>query len=168
MSRTYGVLTTAHLLAPVAIANTETVVTSYSMPATFMEAGTTFLVKAYGRLTTGATGGSSIFRCRIGTTTLTGNIAATLTIANAALATAAPFVVDMLVTVRTDGASGTVLGNVSVMGGIVGAFTAIADVSLLASSVAVDTTAVKLVELTYISGNAGSTATFENATIGVI
>lgn len=168
MSRTYGVLTTAHLLAPVAIANTETVVTSYSMPANFMEAGTTFLVSAFARLTTGATPGSSIFRCRIGTTTLTGNIAATLTIVNATLTTAAPFVLQMLVTVRTAGAAGTVLGNVYVAGGIVGAFTAIADVSLLSTAVAVDTTATKLVELTYISGNAGSTATFENATIGVL
>lgn len=166
--RTYGVLTTAHLVTAAAIANTETVITSYSMPIGFMEAGTSFLVKAYGRLTTGATGGSSIFRCRIGTTTLTGNIAATLTIANAALVTNGPFVLDMLVTVRTSGASGTVIGNVSVEGGIVGAFTAIGDVSLLSSTVGVDTTAIKLVELTYISGNAGSTATFENATIGVV
>lgn len=168
MSRTYGVLTTAHLVAPAAIANTETVVTSYSMPANFMEVGTSFLIVAYARLTTGATGGSSIFRCRIGTTTLTGNIAATLTVANAALTTNAPFVVQMLVTVRTAGAAGTVLGNVVIAGGIVGAFTAIADVSLLSTAVAVDTTATKLVELSYISGNAGSTATFENATIGVL
>ncbi len=45
------------------------------------------------------------------TTTLTGNIAATLTVANGALVTDAPFMVDMLVTVRTDGASGTVTGT---------------------------------------------------------
>lgn len=155
-------------VAAAAIANTETVVTSYSMPANFMAAGTCFHISAYGRLTSGATPGSSIFRCRIGTTTLTGNIPATLTIANAALVTAAPFVLAMLVTVRTAGAGGTVIGNVSVNGGIVGAFTAVADISAISATVAVDTTATKLVELTYISGNAGTTATFENAVIRII
>jgi hypothetical protein len=155
----------ARIVAAAAIANTETVVASYSMPAGYMAAGTTFRIKAFGRLTSGATAGSSIFRCRIGTTTLTGNVAASLTIANLALTTNAPFVVDMLVTVRTAGSSGTVVGNVSALGGVVGAFTVAGDVSALSSTVAVDTTATKLVELSYISGNAGTTATFENATI---
>lgn len=168
MSRTYGVLTTAHLVSAAAIANTETVVTSYSMPTNFMEAGTTFLVRAYGRITTGATPGSSIFRCRIGTTTLTGNIPATLTLVNGTLVTDAPFEISMLVTVRTAGSSGTVIGNVDATGGVIGAFTVAGGVSLLSATVAVDTTAVKLVEFTYISGNAGSTATFENATISVV
>jgi hypothetical protein len=155
----------ARIVAAAAIANTETVVCSYSMAAGFMAAGSTFRVTAFGRLTSGAVGGSSIFRCRIGTTTLTGNIAATLTIANAALVTNAPFRLDMLVTVRTAGASGTVIGNVYVGGGIVGAFTAVDDISVASATVAVDTTATKRVELTYISGNAGTTATFENASI---
>lgn len=168
MTRLYGILTDAHRVAAGAIANTETVVASWSAPANFMEAGTTFEIKTYGRITTGATAGSSIFRCRIGTTTLTGNVAASLTIANAALVTDGPFKVDILVTVRTAGSSGTVMGNVSASGGIVGAFTAVADVSAISATVAVDTTAVKLIELSYISGNAGSTATFENATIGIL
>ena len=147
-----------------AIANTETVVTSASI-ASGLAAGSTFAVRGYGRLTTGATGGSSIFRFRVGPTTLTGNIAATLTIANAALVTDAPFKFEMLVTVRTSGGAGTVIGNVSVSGGVTGAFTVVADVSALSATVAVDTTVTNLVEVTYISGNAGSTATFENVSI---
>lgn len=157
----------ARIVAAAAIANTETVVAAYSMPAGFMAVGTTFRIKAYGRLTTGATAGSSIFRCRIGTTTLTGNIPATLTIANAALVTNAPFVLDMLVTVRTAGASGTAIGNVSVNGGVTGAFTVVDDISVISATVVVDTTATKRIELTYISGNAGTTATFENAVIEI-
>ena len=166
--RTYANLTTARFVAPVAVANTETVVASYSMAANYMEAGLSFLVKAYGRLTSGATPGSSIFRARIGTTTLTGNIPATLTIVNATLVTAAPFKLEMLITIRTAGSGGTAIGNTAVNGGIVGAFTAVADVSAISATVAVDTTAAKLLELTYISGNAGTTATFENVAIGVI
>ena len=165
--RTYATLTGSSIVAAAAIANTETVVASFSATALFMEAGTSFAIRAYGRLTTGATGGSSIFRCRIGTTTLTGNIPATLTIANAALVTAAPFKVDIVVTIRTGGSGGTAIGNVSVSGGVTGAFTVVADVSAISATAAVDTTAAKLVEFTYISGNAGSTATFENATISL-
>lgn len=153
----------ASIVAAAAIANTETVVASISMPANSMQAGTTFRVQAYGRLTSGATPGSSIFRFRIGTTTLTGNIAATLTILNATLVTAGSFVLDMLVTVRTAGAGGTAIGNISATGGIVSAF--VGDVSAISATVAVDTTATKLAEFTYISGRAGTTATFENVTI---
>lgn len=158
----------ARIVAPVAIANTETVVTSYSMAADYMAVGTTFRVHAFGRLTSGATGGSSIFRVRIGTTTLAGNIPATLTIVNANNATAAPFVLDGLVTVRTDGASGTATGNLSVRGGVTAAFTSAGDISAISATVVVDTTATKLIELTYISGNAGTTATFEEATIEAV
>jgi hypothetical protein len=152
----------------VAIANTETVVTNFSMPAGFMEAGTTFRIKAFGRLTSGATPGSSIFRCRIGTTTLTGNIPATLTLVNGTLVTAQPFTVEILVTVRTNGGSGTAIGNVEVMGGTVGAFTVAGAISAISATVTVDTTATKLVEFTYISGNAGTTATFENVVLELL
>ena len=161
-------LAIARIVSPVAIANTETVVTSDSMPADYMAAGTTFRVHAFGRLTSGAVGGSSIFRVRIGTTTLTGNIPAILTIANAALVTDAPFRLDALVTVRTAGATGTATGNLSAIGGAVGAFTVAGDVSAVSATVVVDTTATKLIELTYISGNAGTTATFEEATIEAV
>lgn len=155
---------TVSITSAVAIANTETVVASATI-ASGLVAGSTFAVKGYGRLTSGASGGSSIFRFRIGTSTLAGNIAATLTIANATLVTNAPFKLEMLVTVRTSGATGTVIGNVAVNGGITGAFTAVADVSATSATVVVDTTVSNLVELTYISGNAGTTTTFEVVTI---
>ena len=155
---------TASITGAVAIANTETVVASATV-ASGLVAGSTFSVKGYGRLTSGAAGGSSIFRFRIGPTTLTGNIAATLTIANAALVTDAPFKLEILVTVRTNGATGTVIGNIAVNGGVTGAFTAVADVSANASTVVVDTTVSNLIEFTYVSGNAGTTTTFENVEI---
>lgn len=167
MTRTYATLVADGIVSAAAIANTETLVVGGSMLANFMAIGTSFRIRAYGRLTSGLTAGSSIFRCRIGTTTLTGNIATSLTIANNASQTNAPFVVDMLVTVRTDGSSGTVIGNTWVAGGVTGAFTTGDDISAISSTVAVDTTATKRLELTYISGNAGTTATFENAVISI-
>lgn len=160
--------TVARLIAAVAIANTETLVLSYPMAAGYMTAGTTFRISAFGRLTSGGTPGSSVFRCRIGTTTLTGNIPATLTLVNGTSVTALPFFLTMLVTVRTAGSSGTVTGNVSITGGVIGAFTVAGGVSAISATVAVDTTAAKLVQLTYISGNSGTTATFEEAAIEVI
>jgi hypothetical protein len=153
--------------APVAIANTETVVQVVTVIPDTLVAGSCIRITAYGRITTGATPGSSIFRLRIGTTTLTGNIPATLTLVNGTLVTNAPFHVDILATVRTAGASGTVIGEIDVSGGIVGAFTVAASVSAISATVVVDTTATNLVELTFISGNAGSTATFELASIEI-
>ena len=148
------------IVAAGAIANTETVVTSVTMPANTMAAGTTFRVVAGGTQTSGATGGTAIFRVRIGTTTLTGNIATTVSPVNANSQTNVGFFFDALVTVRTAGAGGTVIGQCIASGQV--AFVApINMVGVVTATVAVDTTAQKLVELTYLSGNAGTTATFQ-------
>lgn len=157
----------AVIAAAVAIANTETVVASFSCPAGFMAAGTTFRVVASGTQTSGVTGGTGIFRVRIGTTTLTGNIATTVSPVNAASQTNAGFWFEALVTIRTAGAVGTVIGGCIASGQV--AFTApINMVGVVTATVAVDTTATKLIELTYISGNAGTTATFQVASIELV
>lgn len=159
----------ARRVSAVAIANTETVVLNSSIAADLMVAGTTFRVTAFGRLTSGGTGGSSIFRLRIGTTTLTGNIPTSLTIVNANNATNAPFWLLAMATVRTAGAGGTIIGELQAWGGLtVPPFTLAGDVTATSGTVALDTTAVKLFELTYISGNAGTTATFEVVSIEIV
>lgn len=156
----------ARRVSAVGIANTETLVLNSSIVADLMVAGSTFRVTAFGRLTSGATGGSSIFRLRIGTTTLTGNIPTSLTIVNANNVTDAPFWLLGMATVRTAGGGGTIIGEMQVWGGLtVVPFTIAGDVTATSATVALDTTAVKLVELTYISGNAGTTATFEVVSI---
>jgi hypothetical protein len=152
----------AHRVSAVAIANTETNVWHVSMPANIIDGPNTYRIIAYGRLTSGGTGGSSIFRCRVGPTNLTGNIATTLTIANAANKTDAPFRVEVLLTIRTAGGAGTAIGEISVLGGVATApFTTAGDISITSATVVVDTTVTNLIQLTYISGNAGTTATFE-------
>lgn len=160
----------ARIIAAAAIANTETQVLGISIPANFMVAGTSFRIRAVGRITTGATGGSSIFRCRIGPTTLTGNIPATLTVVNTNSVTAGPLTIDIDVTVRSAGAGGTCIGQVVAMAqtAVPIAFNPKDTISAISATVVVDTTVANIVELTYISGNAGSTLTFETVTLEIV
>lgn len=160
----------ARILAPAAIANTETSLVNFTIPANYMVPGTTFRLKAWGRLTTGGTPGSSIFRCRIGTASLAGNIPVSLTIVNATSVTSGPFYLEAEVIVRTDGAVGSIIGEMIVGSQTAApvAFSSKDTISVISATVAIDTTAQKIIELTYISGNAGSTATFEYATIEAV
>lgn len=159
----------ASLVADAAIANTETVVVSASLPAGFMKAGTTFRVRALGSLTTGATGGTAQFRCRVGPTTKLGAVVGNASQVNANSVSAAPFELEMLITIRTVGASGATMGVATVKAQTAApiAFTS-KDTIVLSGAPTVDTTIVNLIELTYISGNAGSTATFKVAELEVV
>jgi hypothetical protein len=156
--------------ASAAIVNAEAVVATATLPANLMAAGTTFRITAAGQITTLTSPGNHVFKIRIGTTTLTGNIAATLTCAAVASITAQPFFLQFLVTVRTAGASGTVVGQGVAQSTHVttGAFTALNVVGITTSAVAVDTTAVKLIELTAITGASDASVTFQNAAIEVV
>lgn len=158
----------SRVAATAAIANTETVVLSASLAAGLMAAGTTFRFRASGVASaTGAVAGST-FRVRIGPTTLTGTIPASLT-GTSAIGTNIPFAIECLVTVRTAGAAGTIIGvivyNANAPTGNLNATIAVGQVT---TAVAVNTTVVNLVELTYISGAAGTTSTFHNAVLELV
>lgn len=141
----------------VGIANTETVVLSYTATADELRAGTTFRFKAF-CTQTGTNVATPTIRVRVGTTTLTGNIAATLT--GVTGATADPSIIEGLVTVRTGGAGGTVIGGLAqTKNGVLAA------VNMLTATVAVDTTVANLIELTLISGNAANTYNVQVAEI---
>ena len=152
------------------IVNTEALVVGAAILANLMQAGTTFRITASGTITTASAPGSCIFRVRVGTTTLTGTIAASVTApANISL-TAQPFWLDFLVTVRTAGGSGTVVGQALALSAnaSTGAFTSTVILGTLATAVAVDTTAAKRIELTAITGAATAGLLFENASISVV
>ncbi len=158
------------IAASAAIVNAQAQVTSCTIPANRMAAGTTYRVTAAGRITTAGSPGNDVFKVRVGPTTLTGNVAATLTAAATASITNQTFYLEFLVTVRTIGASGTVVGQ-----GIVwsadastGAFTVPNLIGITTVAVAVDTTVANLVELTLITGASDSSATFQNAAIEVV
>ncbi len=153
-----------------AIVNAEAQVVGCTIPVNLMQAGTTFKITAAGTITTASSPGNDVFKIRIGTTTLTGNIAATVTAPAVASITTQPFYLEMLVTVRTAGAGGTVVGQGIVQSTNVstGAFTSLNIVGITTGTVAVDTTAVKIVELTAITGATDSSVLIQNAAIEIV
>lgn len=134
--------------------------------------GTTFRIRAAGVLTSGATGGTSTFRIRFGTSSLSGNIPTSIAPANQNGKTNFPFTFEALVTVRATGGSGSVIGECWVEGSDISNNFTFASPSHFSSTttatVALATNANKVLELTYISGNAGTTATFHVATIELV
>ncbi len=152
------------------IVNAEAQAVACTMPANTMAAGTTFRITASGSITTLTSPGNDVFRVRLGPTTLTGTIASTVTAAAVASITAQPFFLELLVTVRTAGASGTVVGQGIVSGTNVstGAFTSLNIIGITTVAVAVDSTVQNVVELTAVTGATDSSIIFQNAAIQVV
>lgn len=144
-----------------AIANTETVIISYTCAANELAAGMTFHFKAWFSQA-GANAATPTLRIRIGTTTLTGNIAATLTGTAGNAGTLGS--IEGMFTVRTDGAGGTAIGGLRWFKG--GQATIVATPT---ATVAVDTTAAnQKVELTFISGSGTNTYTWTIASVAKV
>lgn len=145
------------ITSAVPIANTETVVVAYTIPANALKAGSTFRFTAF-CTQAGTNAAAPVIRVRIGSTTLIGRSAATLTGAPGSSAVTSMF--EGIVTVRSTGPAGSIIGTlVQFKSGV-----AVAAHSLTAT-VAVDTTAQELLELTFISRSATNTYTFQEATI---
>jgi hypothetical protein len=138
-------------------AATETLVTNNIIPANSLAVGSTYRILAYG-IRTGTNTATATYNIRIGTTTAAnaGTIAATGTVATTA--TASVIKIEGLVTVRTTGASGTVLGSVDHVYGTTPL------VTNTTTAVAVDTTSVNYLKLTMNSGTT-NTYTFYVASI---
>jgi hypothetical protein len=150
-----GALAAVRTADTAAIANTETQVLGYTIPANTSNAGDTYRITAY-YTRGGANTTAPTFRIRIGTNSLSGNIAATIT---GAAAVTTPGTITALVTIRTTGSGGTVGG------GMTHTVTGVATTVSNTTTVAVDTTADKTIELTTISGQANANETFTYATI---
>jgi len=151
--------------ASAGINSTETQVVGLALPANSVSAGTTYRIMASGVCTSSAANVGH-FRARIGTTTLTGNIAVDVSPTAAASGTAIPFSVDILVTVRTSGASGAVIGSGNLANnGATGVSAAATAVAQSTATVALDTTANKILELTFQAAAATTTCTFHDAAI---
>ena len=149
--------------ADLAIANTETVVVGITFAANELVAGSTFMFRAYATRV-GTNAANPIARIRIGTTTLIGNIAATVTGAGSN-GVALSIILEGMVTIRTAGAGGTTLGSIGHEVSLA-AVTITKSISPSTGTVAVDTTAAsQKIELTFISGQAANTYTFRNAVL---
>lgn len=147
------------------IAASEVQVVGYTAPANEMVAGTSYRLTAAG-VCTSTVANTPVIRVRVGTTTLTGNIAGTLSLTAAASGAAIPFFIDAILTVRTAGASGTCIASIVVQNhGVTGLSNATPRVGQPVATVVVDTTAQKIIELTAIGGASTTTLTFHTAVI---
>ena len=147
---------------------TETQLVGATIPTTFLVAGTTFMIIADGTISTKSSSvGTATFNVRIGTTTLTGNIATTVAPTLTTSLSATPWHAEFLITVVTGGSSGTIRGNGFVMG-LLGASSAFVFKGTgTTGTVAIDCTASNLIELNFIWGtsNSSNTMTCYNAVI---
>lgn len=147
----------AVVAAPV-IGDAEARIVAHVLPANTLVAGATFRVRAYGTQTGAVAAGDPSWRLRVGPVTLTGNIA----VQNLGYrpGDGQTLSLDILVTFRTVGAAGTVIGCMEQQ--------TPASAPLIASTavaVAVDTTVENLLELTGDSNEVGNTFTFRTASI---
>jgi hypothetical protein len=150
------------------IVNSETTILSYVIPAALMQAGTSFRLTCSGVATTSTTPGVTTFRTRLGAAGAgtTAAIAATWGATPTASVTAQSWMVEMLVTVRASGASGTAIGSAWTIGG--GYWAAAAGASQVTATVTVDTTVDRTIYLTAVTGAATSSLTVHNAVIEII
>lgn len=149
-------------------ANTETQIVGATIPANFIQNGTTFRVMIFGSGTTSTSPGSTTFRIRYGSVTLTGTIITSLAVANAASVNTQMFTLEALITFRTNGASGTAIGEIEAYSVTSGLFSNLNNISNTTSTSSVDTTTQKILELTAITGAASSNETIYLATIEVV
>lgn len=134
-----------------------------------LKVGSTFRVVLQGTCTA-TVGNASTFRVRFGTTGTTADtaIGAATTAASAAAGTAIPFKVEIVFTVRTVGAAGTISGKLALTNqGTTGIATVVSQTFSLTVA-ALDTTVDNWLSVTYQSAAATTTATFQDASIEVV
>ena len=138
------------------IANTETRVIGATCSANRIKVGTTVRCRIAGLLNNTTSASTSVWRLRMGPTTLTGPIVASWSnIIGIVARVDCPFVVDVHMVCLTAGASGTAWGVIAVncnTATVLGIVT-----SQTTAAVTVDTTAALQVEVTCISGAATTT-----------
>ncbi len=161
------------IAATAGIVDTQVQVIGAAIPAGLLKAGTVLRFRAFA-LITSTVDNIVTFRVRIGTTTLTGNIPASLAAhcGNSGTVTAAGVSIEVMLTIRTVGVSGTCYAT----GFAISAATGAAVTQALANStdlftpasVAVDTTGANIAELTCVTAAGTTTVTFQSASIEVV
>lgn len=152
------------------ITTTQTQVVAYTIAANTLAVGDIFMVEAFGVCTSSAANVVTI-RIRVGSTTLTGNIATANVPTATTTASGDPFWIRGYVTVRSIGSSGTVHGGQTLNGSSTQPFaastrTASGDpAGSSTSTVAIDTTATKLIELTAVTAAGTTSVNFLQASI---
>ena len=151
------------------IANSETKILSSdaAMVANRLQAGTVIEVILHGTCTSTAAGAGTI-RVRYGTagTTSDGALQAFTLAAAATSGTAVPFTIRLTITIRTTGASATSDGELTLVNnGTTGLSTTATQIVRGSATNINTTTATTFLTVSYISGNASTTTTFQDAAI---
>jgi hypothetical protein len=147
-----------------AITTSEVQIIGVTLPANYLKAGTTLKFEAHGVMSNSTTSSTFTVRIRIGAATLTGTIIGSGTFLGGTTArTNAPVQISGMVTVRTDGSSGTAIGNtqMSYTAGTAGG-------TGTTATAAVDTTVIRVCELTAIGVTGSPSITITNATVTVV
>jgi hypothetical protein len=160
-------LTASITAATAGINSAETSVVQLTIPANYIgTAGKTFRIIAAGVCTSSAANASN-FRARIGTAgSSADNAAAVITPTAAASGTAIPFALWVLVTVRSVGSGGSVIGGGTLNNnGVTGVSAAAVVAASLTATVALNTTVQNILQLSYVAAASTTTCTFHVAAI---
>jgi hypothetical protein len=151
-----------------AINTTETILTSFVIPANFLQAGTTFRVDVFGTCTSTVANASNI-RVRIGTAGTSADVvAAIVTPTAAASGTSRSLLCYLMVTIRTVGSGGTMGGTGVLNNNGVTGISASAVVVGAPTSVAINTTVQNTIQVSYSSAATTTTSTFQLAAIELV
>ncbi len=153
--------------ASAAINTAETIITpAFQIPANFLQVGTTYRITVSGTCTS-TVANLSTFTLRIGPNGTTADTSiATITCTAAASGTTIPFTATFLVTIRSIGAGGTVMGSgMIVNSGVTGISSNGVGGGGATATAAVNTTVANFLELTYKSAATTTTCTFQQAVI---
>lgn len=149
----------------------ETQLVGVTIPANFLNVGTTFIVRASGAISTASTAPVSTWRIRIGSYTLTGYIiTSTVPVVDKSL-TQKPWSIQVIITTTGTGTAGSFMGSGTIQGEY-STTLAQAVKGLLPSPVVtpINTTVPLMLELTFQLGtaNAANTLVCYNAVIEVV
>ena len=149
------------------ITTTQTQVVGITIPANTFTAGSVYEFDIWGNVTSSAAN-TVTMRLRVGTTTLTGNIIANVAPTATTTASNNSFHLTGTVTVRTVGASGTIIGGIQFIGQDTQPFTVRLRASQETATVTVDTTVANILEATIVTGGATTSVTVQQASIRCI
>ena len=146
------------------ITTTQTQVVGITIPANTFTAGSVYEFDIWGNVTSSAAN-TVTMRLRVGTTTLTGNIIANVAPTATTTASNNSFHLTGTVTVRSVGASGTIIGGIQFIGQDTQPFTVRLRASQETATVTVNTTVANILEATIVTGGATTSVTVQQATI---
>lgn len=147
-----------------AITTTQTQVIGLTLDANSLAAGDTYRIRAFGQITSTASATVTL-RARCGPTTLTGNIVTSRAPTANNTASSDPVSVEMVVTVRSIGAGGTIIGGTLIVGNATQPFNSATFADGTSSTQALDTTVANILELTAVTGSVNTSVNFHTAVI---